>query len=175
MPGGSQTPASGSPDAQFLWDQHAARLILQCSIPRHATPHPLPRGAERRPPPQLGVTSRRRAAPPPPPRLIWGDPEDPRGEGWGVNMGCQQPQPWVWHGSGRVGRAGQSISPAALPAAGPCQGALRKEPVFTTAGFFPWQPTLPARPGTFPSPHPAASPACPCAPRTGPAPAPRIY
>lgn len=45
--------------------------------------------------------------------------------------GCQQQRPRVWQGLGRAGHAGQSPSPAAQP----CQGALRKEHVFRTAGF----------------------------------------
>lgn len=77
--------------------------------------------------------------------------------------GCQQQHPRLWQGLGRAGHAGQSRSPAVQP----CQGALRNEHVFRTAGF----------PLAAPLHIPFTAPRCeadlPCAPRA--CPAPRIY
>lgn len=63
--------------------------------------------------------------------LVWGHQQTIWGPPCRVRAGCQLQRPWVWQGLGRAGHAGQSPGPAAQP----CQGALRKEHVFTTAGF----------------------------------------
>lgn len=146
---GSQTPASGSPDAQLPGHQHTASQTPSASSPSPCPPHPL-LGWQTSSPLVWGHQQAHSC-----PSLIWGYPEHPRvrtgDEHW---VSAAAPMGLAWFGQGWPCQL-QQLSPRH----GPAKALLCKEPVFTTAAFRSGSPPCP--PQHIPFPAPSCEPGLP--------------